>query len=380
MHRKANRDRIITLKPSWHQLDEIVAEIMLDKNPLGWDVQSEPICFRDGALIETTDAKEDFASGVCENAKPEFYVQHFWRATDDGLPVGNRSFNPSSYADSINVARWIEFIRKSLAGTNSPVQTIGSVRNRGRLFCTVALDTGALKLSGGHEMLDRLTFIRSLDMSCKWYVVQCKHDTVCDNTLELTTVFDSPFKCVMKMTKSAPEKIENMVELIDDAFGVAKLFNIAMTEASETPLETHDAKALFAGFEATTFKRDKQTKILVPDKTDGRLTTTAYNRAESNVALFNGRGIGCVEKTVATAIHVMTQVHSRLTGDMQQTPEAKRRKLFESSEHGAGNGSARQTKADFVACALNRDTRNTVIERGAKLIREFEAADAPVNN
>ncbi len=361
-HRKTLRDVMKGLKLWWHGLNDVVSKITLDTNPLGWDVIPVQIAYADtGKLIETEDAKESY-----EDGEPETFVHHFWRATDDGLPVGKRSFNPKSYADSLNVEHWLNFIRNSLAGMDSPIQTIGSVRNRGRLFCTSDLPAESIKLTGGHKLGTKLCFIRSLDMTCKWHVTVQSHDTVCDNTTELSLAIKSPFTWSLKMTNNAPERIDDMGKLIDKAIGIAGQFNASMKEFANTPLPVEQAKGLFAGFEASEFKQDKRTGLFVIGSTADKLTTNAHNRAERLVEL-SVNGIGNKgERTLDKAFHAVTEYYGR-----ESSITRGKQAQWESSEHGTG----RIRKAEFLGAITNRETRKELIDRGTKLVADFATAN-----
>lgn len=343
----------------WHGLNQVVSSISLSPNPLGWDVKAEPVFFADGTPVETEDAQETYDDANGQNM-PEKYAHHFWRATDDGLPVGKRSFNPASYADGLNVQSWLDFIQKSIAGIGATPCTIGSVRNRGRLFCTLDVPDSPLKMNNGHEHLTKLTFIRSLDMSCLWHVVACSHDTVCDNTLEMTLAFNSPLKLATKMTTNAPERVENMGKVIDDLMGVSAQFKAAMERFANTPCDATQARNLFAGFEATDFKRNRQ-GVLVPDST-GKLSTRLYNRVERETELFS-RGIGNDGDSLEDWINATTQYYGREASGGENTWKA-----FESSEH----GSARNRKAEAFAM-LTGDWQE-IANRGEQVLKAFETA------
>ncbi len=379
MHRKFERDNMFGLYTFWHGLNTVVESIALNVKQMGWDVKAEPVYFADGTVIETLDQKD-----ILDGKQGENYVHHFLRATDDGLPVGRSTFNPKSYG-LVTVDQWLNVINESMSGINHTVQTLGSVRNRGRLFCSLELpDVDKLEI-GQHKHLTRLTFLHSFDMSAKFTAVLTDFDTVCDNTLEATLAFSSPFRVNQKHTRGLLQRIENMPEVIDQAIGVAAQFRAAMSALANTPCNVERAERIFAGFEGSTFKSDDG-KLAVKSVAKD-LSTRSFNRVQRLKALHVG-GIGNDGDGLDDAYNAVTEYYGRessggannvgklgslLTPDqLNQVKADSRWRQVQSAEF----GNAMQSKVDFFNLIRGGgELLETVEKTGDKLLVEYAKAN-----
>lgn len=333
-HRKFENDKIQTVMPTWHGLEERKDIITLEDNWLTeWDLSPAPLFFEGGE-----------ASG--------FSVL---RCTDDAAIRIGGAYNPETFKPIDNAA-FLALIGKSIAGTKHEIVSVGSVRNRGRVFLTLKLNGMEKFKAAGREFSAYLNFGNGHDKSSVLWVNTSNTCTVCDNTFSAnlfsveasqksgSQTEEKEIKISLRHTKNANMRFPEVSNLIDKAIGVQAEFALAMEEAAKISIPETTARQVFAGF--------------VAGKEAKKLRTRAENTSERLFQLFKG-GAGNNGRNIADLISAVTDyyTHESAGGD-------NRAKQFVSSEFGSANAK----KAEFFALARNPERLKDTAKRGAELL------------
>lgn len=303
-HLKTSRDSMLGLKKWWHGLNDVTDVIKLDNSPLSrWDVTKAPLMVpspqRPGEFIAT-----DYS---------------ILTATDDGLPVGGPITETYGVVDN---AAFLGLIRDSLAGTGHVIETVGSIKNRSRVFVSVGLREMEKFVAAGREVEGYLNFLNSFDGSTSLIVNAGNHTVVCGNTFRAALRHNGKLVNIrVKHSKNVIMKIENMEEIIGGAVGVQAEFRKAMDDAANAPIAVNDAQALFAGF-------------LSPGEEP---STRSLNTVATLVELFQ-RGAGNKGENLVDAFNAVTDYYTHSSSGGKNVA-----RQFESSEF----GSAAKSKGEF---------------------------------
>jgi Domain of unknown function (DUF932) len=309
-HRKTNINEDLTLENCW-----------LDR----WDVVGTPLFLPDG--------------------KPtEFKV---FTCTDNPDIVVGQPFGPD-YAP-INNQRFLQLIRESVEGTDHIVESVGSVRNRGRIFVSMKLKGLEKFKAAGREFRPFLNFLSSHDKSNSLTVSTSNICVVCDNTfgfsLAETEREDSSnqFRARVPHRGDVESGLVDVAKAVDRAVGVHAEFAQAMDLWDERPIAERDAQRLVTGFVAAESKLD-------------RLHARSANRINDIVELFLA-GAGNRGKTLADLMSGITDYYSH-----SGARDAQRQ--FERSEFGAGARSKRR----FYSLLKDGEEMEKTIKAGAALL------------
>jgi hypothetical protein len=318
------------LAQAWHGLTQINTDLSLDNNILTkWDLVETPLCFENGE-------KCGFSILKCSD------VNHII-----GVPYNPETFKP------ISNANFIQLVRDSISGTKHKVTSVGSVRNRGRVFISIALNGMEEFTAAGKHFSAYLNFGNGHDKSSVIWANTSNTCTVCDNTFSANLFSvetnkqsaSDDIRARMRHTKLAVLKLPALAALIDKAVGVQGEFAIAMDKLAKIPVSRPEP--LFAGFLA----RD------VVDTSKG-LATRTLNTTSRLVELFK-QGAGNRGESLADAFSAVTDYYSH-----ESSGKDNRLKQLVSSDHGAGQSA----KSDFWKIVNSGDKVADTIEHGQKLL------------
>jgi hypothetical protein len=245
-----------------------------------------------------------------------------------GLEIG-KPYNPGTFQPITN-ALFLELVKMSISGTQHKIVSVGSTRNRGRVFLSIELIGMEKFKAAGREFSAFLNFGNGHDKSSVLWVNTSNICTVCDNTFSMnlfsvenkagkdddTSVPDN-IAVRQRHTKNATLKLPAIAALIDKAVGVQGEFQIEFDKLSQIKTTSHDAQSIFTGF--LTRNSDAET-----------LSTRTRNTVNTLASLFkSGRGNDGNDYSdmMSSVTDYYTHTSSRGNNPMRQV---------ESSEYGAG--------------------------------------------
>jgi hypothetical protein len=325
-HNITKQDKQQGIKVAWHGLTEVLTPDELQlyvlengvmvPNPKvwlnQWDIKQVP-CF---IHIEEEEVRNGWYSFVATD-KPRLII---------GRPIAD------SYG-VINNAQFVGMVNDTLKGTAHKVVSVGSVRNRGRIFITVQLNEDSVKKLGNRTFEDYLTFGSSHDMSSELFILNCSFCTVCDNTfsasLFATRSQQSDVKgdeiqgqdavaLRLRHSKHAARKLPEIAKLLDKTLGVRAEFYAALEQLGNEKCDESRAERIFAGFELR----------------GESLSTRAKNRVTRQTELFKS-GRGNSGENLLDAFSAATDYYTHESSTSKTDDDSKLRQ-FESSEFGTG--------------------------------------------
>jgi len=339
-HRKEEYDRIQTVMATWHSLEERKEKLVLGETCLDeWELKPVELYRADGT-------------------KTRWNVLE---CSDVQLEIG-QPYNPETFKPIDNKA-FLELVRASIGGTDHKIVSVGSVRNRGRVFVSIELIGMEKFKSAGREFSAFLNFGNGHDKSSVLWVNTSNVCTVCDNTFGANLVrIENPdnaakdstddVKLRLRHTKNATLRFPELAKLIDSAVGVQAEFKLEMDKLAKIKVEEKTAESLFAGF----IGRNIQ-------EIDKGLSTRARNTVSRLMELHRG-GAGNKGQNLADSFSAITDYYTHESSG----GENKLRQVV-SSEYGAGQ----VAKSTFWGIVRSGDKRESTIARGETLLTHTAA-------
>jgi hypothetical protein len=328
-HRIEKNDKQQGVVMGWHGLTEIKSNLSLDDC---WLNEWEPM----PVVLDLNGKPTKWAVLRCSDNK-ELFI---------GAP-----YNPDTFTPIGNV-EFLRMIKDSISGTPHEVVSVGSIRNRGRVFVSIKLNGMEKFKAAGRDFASFLNFGNGHDKSSVLWVNTSNTCTVCDNTFtanlvsvenKATAEADDNLSITKRHTKNVKLRLPELSKLIDRAVGVQAEFQLEMDKLAEVEIGRTDAVDLFAGFVGR--------NILPAARKDG-LSTRSRNTASRLGELFV-RGKGNRGETLADAFSAVTDyyTHESSGGDNIQ------RQII-SSDYGAGNDAKRSFWGIVTAPELVVKTRS----------------------
>jgi len=324
---------------AWHQKTEIVPDLSLDNNWLTtWDLVPVP--------MEKRGKRSKWTILECSDLGEQLEI---------GQPYNPETFQPVSNKD------FIEMVRQSIAGTPHIVASVGSLRNRGRVFLSIELCGMEKFKAAGREFGAFLNFGNGHDKSSVLWVNTSNVCTVCDNTFTINLVSvenkiispnlpdDDNLNLRQRHTKNVKLRLPELSKLVDKAVGVQAEFKLELDKLAEISLTTDTAQNLFAGFIGRNIPKANRVK---------GLSTRSRNTVNRLSELFV-RGAGNRGETLADAFSAVTDYYSHESSGGNNVM-----RQVMSSEYGAGNAA----KQDFWRIVRNPEDRLATVEVGTELL------------
>lgn len=332
---------------AWHGKTEIIPDLNLDNNWLRtWDLVPRK--------TKDADTGEEL---------PWVYL----RCSDNPAIKIGQPYNPSTF-QPVNNADFLEMVKASIGGTPHVVASVGSLRNRGRVFVSIELCGMEKFKAAGREFGAFLNFGNGHDKSSVLWVNTSNICTVCDNTFTINLVsvenkvdlaakaifdgtpIDDNLNLRQRHTKNVKLRLPELAKLIDKAVGVQAEFKLELDKLAEIALPMETATQVFAGFIGRGIAKANRRK---------GLSTRGMNTVNRLGQLFlNGRGNR--GETYADAFSAVTDYYSHESSGRNVDPL----KQVISSEYGAGN----TAKQDFWRIIRNPETRMATREIGEELL------------
>lgn len=241
-------------------------------------------------------------------------------STDDNMPCGI-PFNPNSFGH-ILPPQAMDMVQTALAGTGYKIHRLGMLANRTIWFVSIYLEELASVQRDGHRFF--LNFSGGLDgqMSPQWELSDIR--VVCFNTLSVSRLIgETLFR--IKQTKNALVRLEDGEKAIEEAVGMAKIFNETLEQLENTPCSVDEARAVYAG-DVARHGGDFSRKMA---KDGSQKECRARNIVDTLTELFRA-GDGNHGKTRGDLANGLTQFFTR--GDAKSKKDPFKR--FESSDFG----------------------------------------------
>lgn len=265
-HNKTQIDIIESIASTWHGLEtrRNEGELTLDNcNLRAFDIAKRPLYRSVNGEYLPTDTCELFC-------------------TDDESIVVGQPVNCNSYGLVTNSA-WLDMIKEAIAGVKGAVvATAGSVEARNKVFVSIKLKELETFKAAGREFLPYLNFGNGFDKQSVVYSCLSTFCTVCSNTDRMNLAIAKnnktvPVNCVIRHTKNAPLRINNMAELVEGFLGAAAEFKALLDTMANQPMTEAQARPFFAG--------------LLADGKREEISTRRLNQVDRLTELFvSGRG------------------------------------------------------------------------------------------
>lgn len=325
-HNIHKRDRQQGRKQAWHNLTDVRECLTLDDNFLTeWEIRKEGLFLPNGietdfSILTATDDNEVIGTPFAVTYKP----------------VSNRMF--------------LDMIKDAIKDVDGTVvESIGSVRNRGRVFVSISLKGHSEYTIGRRTFKDYLNFGNAHDQSSSLWVNTTNICTVCDNTFTYnfnTTGTGISMKAAHK--GDIELKINNIVDVVDRHLGAQAKYKAQFEKLVNEPIDQADALCLFAGWS----NRNK-------DKND-TITNKSLDKVNRIFWLFNN-GQGNLGQSRADAFSAVTDyfTHESTRGGGEDV-----RAQFVSSEFGTG----RDAKINFWDVINDDNKVFEYVESGNRLL------------
>jgi hypothetical protein len=331
-----NRDVQVGLEMAWHGQTLVVPEVKFEE-AFPYEIERHPL--------------------------PPLEGWSYFKCSDDGKPVGIPVRD--SYTALENKRFW-EIVQNAVGGSGATVESAGTLFDRCRRFITVKLNTEMDDFKvGDRHFKNRFSLLDSIDSSTNFYGVNSNTCVVCSNTFAVVMGDKSgEFNFKLKHSKGMLPKIENMEKAIDSFVGASAQFKKALSIANSMEVKTADARALFAGWAASS---------------EGAMSKRTYNVVGRITDLFLG-GAGNKGETLLDAFSAVTDYYSHESSGGEDQPGFRMKQAM-SSEFGSGN----RKKQDFFnslfvlpkkrqdSPEFNRPSFDSLVENGRRVLA---AADA----
>lgn len=320
-HRIYKYDKQQGIEQAWHGLTEVRDQLTLTDNWLAqWDVVPEVLSRRvltPGNIPAYEDTKWRVLG--CSDV-PELEI---------GAVYNSETFRP------ITNAEFLKLVSDSIAGTGHKIVSVGSVRNRGRVFLSLELKGKEKFTAAGREFSAYLNFGNGHDKSSVLWANTSNTCTVCDNTfscnlfaVENARKDQADFAIRQRHTINAAFRFPAIAALIDKAIGVQAEFALAFDTLASVQVTTVTAREIFAGH----IGRD-----IAPAAIENGLTVRGLQKVNRLTELFQ-TGAGNRGENLADAVSAVTDYYTH-----ESVRGGNKARQFASSEYETGS----QEKRDF---------------------------------
>ena len=268
---------------AWHGLTQIkTAEEMLAGFP--YDFKRVPLKFE--------------INGTQHEAGGNYLIV----STDNNLPVGvdedNGQFSGAecrrpSFGYMSN-AEFFQLVQNTIGNTGFEIASTGTLGNRQKRFVSLKPSKFTAFRVGGRDFKNHLNLMDAIDGTMNLLARYNNTCVVCANTFAVAIKEGDKVAC-NPHTKRHLERIPEFEKTIEAFFGYAKQFEKLLNVMDETPIDSGEAKNLFAGF--------------LNDGKKDELSSRRWGQVETLVSLFEtGKGNG--GKTALDAFSAVTDFYT----------------------------------------------------------------------
>lgn len=276
-----------------------------------------------------------------------------WRvlvAKDDGQPCG-MPFNPKSFGYILPQIAWAR-IEEALEGTNYTVERMGMLWDRSFWFVSVSLDEFKEIARPGENF--QLNFSGGLDGNTSPQGELSHIRAVCWNTISASRR-SGKYLFKIRQTSHSKDKLEQAKSEVEEAVGMAALFNKVLTSLEEKECSVDVARLAYAGELA----RHNADFTIGKNKDGSARENRARNTVDELVELFRG-GDGNHGETRADLLNGMTQMFTRGRKETKKNVWS----IVASSEFG-GNA---DRKANFMNVISDDDEFSLLLNEGKEAL------------
>lgn len=345
-HKIGQFDKQEGTEQAWHGLTEVREKISLDDNWLTkWDLIELPLNYENGNA-------SGFSMLGCTD--------------DEEIKIGY-PYNPETFSPISN-KEFLELIRDSISGTDHEIATVGSIRNRGRVFVSLKLKGMESFESAGRKFSNFLNFGNGHDKSSVLWANTSNICTVCDNCFSFNLIQTETkrsnqrddISTNIRHTKNAKIKFPEISKLIDLAVGVQGKFQVEMDLLEKEKVSASTVEKFTAGFLSRSLtekelerRRNKNGKVV---------STRSENIINRIVDLFQS-GRGNDGNDWSDVFSAFTDYYTHESSGAKDSRSA-RMKQFVSSEFGSGL----RNKQDAYNIITLEDKRESLIQFGEKIL------------
>lgn len=319
-------DRLTTSQETWNSQETSPIELWDEnRNVLAsYDYEERPLFMGEN--------KTDFKMLVC---------------SDNGQPVGipfKDSYHVLGNRAFLDV---IEGIMNALDGMDIKyrIATTGTLKNRGRVFLSIALE-GFDEFQVGDRMFKAfLNCLNSVDKSCSVVFANNTFCVCCSNTFAsaLKETDDTPFHAKIKHTKSMADSLKDIPKIVEYFISGNERILVNLTAFESIGCTLTQAEQVFAAF-------------LADGKGEATLATRSLNMIETMKGLFN-HGKGNNGETLLDLFSGATEYFTHQSAGKFDIEAAKAQggnglnmKQIESSE--IGNGATQKQRFYALLCEM----------------------------
>jgi hypothetical protein len=342
MHNITQTDKQEGLKQAWHGLTVIREGLSLAVNWLReWDIMQAPLFLQPGEID---------SAGYMSGAWKETPFRQLVASDDRNVLIGY-PFNPETFRPLTN-AEFLNMIQEAVSGTDHKLQSIGTIRNRGRRFASFEMVNLEKFTAGGRKFEPFLNFGDGCDKSSVLWANTSNICTVCDNTFSMNLASTEAGRGALTVserhTKNIMFRLPAISKLIDQAIGVQAEFAAAFEKLATQPVTMTQAARVYAGFiAAPDVEKMSQRTFNIANRLTDLFIAGKGNKGESRADLLSG------------ATEYFTHENSGKS--------TNRARQFASADFGTGA----QRKVDFMALVTNDDRMGKAEARGAELFADW---------
>lgn len=322
-HKIGEYDKQEGIKQAWHGLTHVRQNIGVDDNWLTkWEVSKQPMFNPDGSPSEWTRV-------TCSDNN--IYI---------GKPVHQDTYS------LITNRQFLDIVNDALLSVKgAKIDSVGSVCDRGRVFVSVSIPDLPEFRAAGREFRAYLNFINSHDQSSPFAVNASNVCVVCDNTFRynLQDTNNKVFRVVVKHTKNANDRLQDIDQMIDAYVGTQVRFKHLMDSLHSRPVSPSMARNFFTGLHSPV--------IAEP-------STQLLNKVDELQSLFRS-GRGNRGETLADVFSAVTDYYTH-----QSSRSSNPWKQIESSEYGYGA----TMKTNAMEILTDHEEYNKTLYRGQRIL------------
>lgn len=318
-HKITKLDRIVSLQPCWHKLEQIVPEITFDNSGLNWNVVKAPVTVN-GELAG------DWQAVVRED-------------TNLILNIPKKSY------EIIQNSRVWEMIDNALNGVDYHIQVAGSLQGCRKIFISISLDDKQDYCVNADKYKNFLTFATSHDGSMALEAYDTSVRVVCNNTLIASRADKGDINLKVMHTSNANFKIEDMEQTLERLFNKRDEFYSSLKFLAHKPMSADYANKILLGFVSS-----------------DAISTRAENVVSKIITLFKS-GKGNHGKTYYDLLNGVTEFYTHHATENKE-------KALVSNEFGV----AGERKVEFYDALLSDAALDNLAKRGEQLLKKQKSA------
>lgn len=313
---------------AWHGLTKVNPELSLvNCNLNNWDYVPRPV------LIDV-------------EGKPQKTPFNVLGVSDVPALIIGRPYQEKTFKPILN-ARLLERLSTALEKYKLPLESCGTIMNRGRMFLSFGLKDAKFN-AGNRDFHGFLNIQNGNDMSAPLMVNTSNICTVCNNTFTMN-MESAGMIMEVKKTQFSDIKINDMGKAIEAMLKGQKEFAKTFGLLNKIKCDEETARCFFAGF--------------VSVNPDEALSTRAENTVIELVNLFQ-HGKGNNGDDMSDTFSAITDYYTHVAASADEGQEA-RWKNFVSSEFGAG----KKAKMDGWAYLTDEKLRKATVTIGKKVLK-----------